>query len=233
MHNVRSKNAPPAAFLQFTMPSLGKLTLAKAAFLYMLGGTLGTLWEVIFNVFFQLANHYTVQFIYCSGSIFTTFNPVYGLGTLVIVLFLRNFRKPWQVFLCGAFLGGLVEILLSLLEESLFGTRSWNYTTWPMSIAGRTTVPIMILWGALCMAVIFAFWKPADRFFETLPQKTLQVLGWCALALILFDLALTCAAIVRYVERDSPPLTAFGEWLDKTFPDSFMRKHFPSMKIKK
>ena len=233
MHYVRSKNALPAAFLQFTMPSLGKLTLAKAAFLYMLGGTLGTLWEVIFNVFFQLANHYTVQFIYCSGSIFTTFNPVYGLGTLVIVLFLRNFRKPWQVFLCGAFLGGLVEILLSLLEESLFGTRSWNYTTWPMSIAGRTTVPIMILWGALCMAVIFAFWKPADRFFETLPQKTLKVLGWCALALILFDLALTCAAIVRYVERDSPPLTAFGEWLDKTFPDSFMRKHFPSMKIKK
>ena len=233
MHYVRSKNAPPAAFLQFTMPSLGKLTLAKAAFLYMLGGTLGTLWEVIFNVFFQLANHYTVQFIYCSGSIFTTFNPVYGLGTLVIVLFLRNFRKPWQVFLCGAFLGGLVEILLSLLEESLFGTRSWNYTTWPMSIAGRTTVPIMILWGALCMAVIFAFWKPADRFFETLPQKTLKVLGWCALALILFDLALTCAAIVRYVERDSPPLTAFGEWLDKTFPDSFIRKHFPSMKIKK
>lgn len=233
MYKNHLKKTPPAAFLQFTMPNLGKLTLAKAAFLYMLGGTLGTLWEVIFNVFFQIANGYTIQFIYCSGSLFTTFNPVYGFGTLVIVIFLRHIRKNWQVFLCGAILGGLVEILLSLLEEALLGTRSWNYTTWPMNIAGRTTIPIMILWGALCMAVIFAFWKPIDRFFEKLPQKTLKVLGWCALVLILFDLALTCAAIFRYVNRSSPTYTAFGDWIDKTFPDSFMRKHFPSMKIKK
>lgn len=68
--------------------------------------------------------------------------------------------------------------------------------------------------------------------FRKLPQKTLKVLGWCALVLILFDLALTCLAILRYVNRTSPAFTALGEWIDKTFPDSFMRKHFPSMKIK-
>ncbi len=223
----------PTAFLRYTMPSYGRLTLAKAVFLYMLGGTLGTLWEVVFNVFYQIANHYTIQYIACSGSILTPFNAVYGIGTLAIVFLLRNLEKPWQVLLAGGIVGGAVEIALSYLEELLFHTRSWNYTTWPLSIAGRTTLPIMAIWGLLCVAVVFAFWKPVDRFFEKLPQKTLRIAAWCGLALILADLALSAAAITRYVNRDSQPLTAFGQWLDKTFPDSFMRRHYPSMKIKK
>ena len=78
---------------RYANPTAGKLTLAKAVFVYMFGGGLGTLWEVIFNVFYQIANDYTIRYIDCRGSLFTYFNPVYGCGALVIVFFLKKYSR--------------------------------------------------------------------------------------------------------------------------------------------
>ena len=95
------------AIAHYTAPTAGKLNLAKCIVIYMIGGTLGTLWEVIFNLV-KLG-----RYVECSGSIFTPFNPVYGCGALVIVWGLKKFRKPWQVFTLGTFAGGAVEYFLS------------------------------------------------------------------------------------------------------------------------
>ena len=101
---------------RYANPTAGKLTLAKAVFVYMFGGGLGTLWEVIFNVFYQIANDYTIRYIDCRGSLFTYFNPVYGCGALVIVFFLKKYSRPWQVFTVGALAGGAVEYFFKLLR---------------------------------------------------------------------------------------------------------------------
>ena len=81
---------------RYANPTAGKLTLATTVFVYLFGGGLGTLWEVIFNVFYQIANDYTIRYIDCRGSLFTYFNPVYGCGALVIVFFLKD-RKSTRL----------------------------------------------------------------------------------------------------------------------------------------
>ena len=216
---------------RYANPTAGKLTLAKTVFVYMFGGGLGTLWEVIFNVFYQIANDYTIRYIDCRGSLFTYFNPLSGCGAHVIVFFLKKYSRPWQVFTVGALAGGAVEYFLSYCEEAILGTRSWNYDDWLWNINGRTTVPIMIVWGILCMAVVFLLFRPLDRFFEGLPARTFRIIGICCLAALCIDMFFTVSAMLRYVMRDTEPLTAFGRWLDAVFPDELMRRRFPSMKI--
>lgn len=223
---VRRKRKP-LCFQRYICPTLDKLTFPKAVFLYMLGGTLGTLWEIIFNL---IKVH---RYFDCSGSIFTPFNPVYGLGTIAIVLSLKRLRSPAEVFFGGALLGGVVEYVLSCFEEYVLGVRSWNYSTWPLNIDGRTTVPIMLFWGALCVGVMFLLYRPLDCFFERIPRRLFYGVAIFFFFVICVDMFFNAAAMFRYVARadDIEPLTAFGEWIDRTFPDSFMRQRFPSTKI--
>lgn len=224
--NRNSKQAEK--FFRYSRPTEGKLTLPKSVFIYMLGGALGTLWEIIFNL---VKLH---RYVECSGSVFSPFNPVYGSGALVIVFCLKKFRQPWQVFTFGAVAGGAVEYFLSYCEETILGTRSWNYTGWMMDINGRTTVPIMLVWGVLCMFVVFLLYRPLDKFFERLPQKTFRILGICFLVLLVADMTITSCALFRYVDRakDVPPSNPFEVWLDTVFDDDFMGHRFPSMRIR-
>ena len=218
----------PLSLLRFRFPTLGKLTFPKAVFLYMIGGTIGNLWEILFNL---IKVH---RYFDCSGSIFTPFNPVYGLGILAIVLLLRNFHSLGEIFFGGALIGGILEFALSCFEETVLGVRSWNYSSWPLNIGGRTTVPIMLFWGALCVAVIFLLYRPLDRFFEQIPRTFFYCAASFFFGIICIDMFFNAVAMFRYVARadGTPPLTAFGEWIDRTFPDAFMKKRFPSTKFR-
>ena len=48
------------------------------------------------------------------------------------------------MFLIGALGGGAVEYILSVLEELVLGTRSWDYSAYFLNIGGRTTLPYML-----------------------------------------------------------------------------------------
>lgn len=223
----KSLQNKPLYFLRYRHRTLEKITFPKAVFLYMIGGTLGNLWEIVFNL---IKVH---RYFDCSGSIFTPFNPVYGLGILAIVFALRRMRSLGEVFFGGALLGGALEFALSCFEETVLGVRSWNYSSWPLNIGGRTTIPIMLFWGALCVFVIFVVYRPLDRFFERIPRTAFYAAALFFFSLICIDMFFNAAAMFRYVARAEgrPPLTDFGEWIDRAFPDSFMKKRFPSTKF--
>ena len=124
------------------------LDFGKCVFAYVLGGVVGTLWETVLN--YCKGN----GFVYCNGSIFTPINFVYGFGALVIWIFLANSnRKPYMTYIYGAIGGGIVEYLLNFLEEKILGARSWDYSNEFLNINGRTTIPFMLFWGLLCLAV--------------------------------------------------------------------------------
>lgn len=43
---------------------------------------------------------------------------------------------------------------MSLIQQYLLGSRSWNYANEPLNIGGRTTVPFMLFWGLLCYLIV-------------------------------------------------------------------------------
>ncbi len=204
-----------------------RLGFCSAVFVYALGGLVGTLWETILN--FARGR----GFVFCNGSLLTPFNFVYGTGALVIIFLLGNKKQGWKVFLYGALGGGAVEYLLSFLEETILGTRSWDYSNQPLDINGRVTIPYMIFWGFLCLVVVFAVYRPLDKMLCSLPKKACAWVASIIFTWIIADFIVTVPALFRYAARakNKAARTAVGAWIDRIFHDALMKTRFPAMKF--
>ena len=203
------------------------LDFGKCVFAYVLGGVVGTLWETVLN--FCKGN----GFIYCNGSIFTPINFVYGFGALVIWIFLANSnRKPYMTYIYGAIGGGIVEYLLNFLEEKILGARSWDYSNEFLNINGRTTIPFMLFWGLLCLAVVYGVYNPLAKIYDKCPKKVMTTIAIILLAIVVTDLTITVTALARYSARQQGAIskTELGLFLDRVFNDDYMKLHFPNQK---
>lgn len=124
------------------------LCFKKLFFVFLVGSVIGTIYEELL---------YGVQTWYATGSwewtvrrgvIYGPFNVIYGFGAVVMVyLLLRKKYTNWQIFLYASLLGGIVEYVVSLLQEVFTHTTSWDYSNYFLNINGRTTVPFMVVWG--------------------------------------------------------------------------------------
>ena len=203
------------------------LDFGKCVFAYVLGGVVGTLWETVLN--FCKGN----GFVYCNGSIFTPINFVYGFGALVIWIFLANSnRKPYITYIYGTIGGGIVEYLLNFLEEKILGARSWDYSNEFLNINGRTTIPFMLFWGLLCLAVVYGVYNPLAKIYDKCPKKVMTTIAIVLLAIVVTDLTITVTALARYSARQQGVIskTELGLFLDRVFNDDYMKLHFPNQK---
>lgn len=203
------------------------LDFGKCVFAYVLGGVVGTLWETVLN--YCKGN----GFVYCNGSIFTPINFVYGFGALVIWIFLANSnRKPYITYIYGTIGGGVVEYLLNFLEEKILGARSWDYSNEFLNINGRTTIPFMLFWGLLCLAVVYGVYNPLAKIYDKCPKKVMTTIAIVLLAIVVTDLAITVTALARYSARQQGVIskTELGLFLDRVFSDDYMKLHFPNQK---
>ena len=89
-------------------------------YVFSLSGIIGTVYETILIYILHgvIENR--------SGSMFTPVNYVYGIGAVILFLALKNIRDPVHIFVCGAVIGGVTEYLLSIGQELIFGSVSWD-----------------------------------------------------------------------------------------------------------
>lgn len=197
-------------------------------YLFAIAGTIGTIYEEILVFVTQGV------FENRSGSIITTVNWVYGMGASLMFVCLQRWRKPWQYFTIGALLGGAVEFTLSVIEQYLLGAKSWDYSGTPLNIDGRTSVPVMLVWGLLCTACMCWVFPPVLRLVHRIPRRPRRAIAVSLAAVMLVDLALFVPAIVRYSQRAQGLYfdNGYCRWVDRTFDDSFMHSHYPNMQVK-
>lgn len=104
---------------------------------------------------------------------------------MAIVIALRRIDLGWKVVLVGGLAGGMLEFAMSLIQQYLLGSRSWNYANEPLNIGGRTTVPFMLFWGLLCYLIV-RFILPLVLWLVHLIDDTWHtrlatiLLAWCS-----------------------------------------------------
>lgn len=110
--------------------------------------------------------------------------PIYGLGSILIILVTQNFREhsPALVFLISLLVCGLVEYLVSYFLEARYHARWWDYSNRPMNLNGRIWIGNLVLFGLGGLAI--------DRVFEPwiMDGLALMPLVWkqgLALAIVL------------------------------------------------
>lgn len=201
--------------------------------LFTIGCVFGAYWEEILHIITALWTTGGFDWEPRRGVIYGPFSPVYGIGAVLIylVFYLPRFRA-WFCLVGGAIFGGALEFFLSLAQEAIFNTRSWDYSTYWLNIDGRTTVPYALVWGVLIL--ILAKWVCPfiDGVYRQLSEKQANKLCLAIMLFLIFDITLSIAAVYRQEQRDKgvPAENGVEEFLDENFDDEKLDELFPSTK---
>lgn len=200
----------------------GKMIFYQVVILFVVGCIFGTYWEEIQVIIRSWLATGVPEWESRRGLVYGPFSPVYGIGAVLIYLgFYLPRVKGWMCFVGGAIFGGALEYGLSVLQEWIFGTRSWDYSSLWLNIGGRTTVPYMVVWGALVFVMARWICPFVNEVCRKVEEKRLR---WFCVALatfLVFDILVSVAAVMRQTERreGEPAETPVEELMDEEFPD--------------
>ncbi|MGN1195590.1 MAG: putative ABC transporter permease [Acutalibacteraceae bacterium] len=155
-----------------------------------------TVYLIIF--FLYSAVGWLVESTYCSigerrpinrGFLTGPMCPIYGTGALVMTICLYNpFRdKPLMVFLLGMIICDAVEYITSLLMETLFHARWWDYTYEFANIKGRICLKHTLYWGIASIAFVYLVHPFVDSVFTSLNPTYLRYILIVILVIFVLD----------------------------------------------
>jgi len=134
------------------------------------------------------------------------FSGIYGLGAIVMILFLRYFNKNNnRLFIGGFIVGSIVEYLVSLFAEVVLHVKWWDYSNMPFNINGRICVYFSIFWGFLSVYFMSYVHPKIERLIEKIKSKIevkkLKVITLVITIFLFVDCVLTGYALEVFLIR--------------------------------
>ena len=208
----------------------------KIILIFIIGSIIGTFYEEILHVVKFYLRYNTFDWVTKRGFIIGPISPVYGIGILIIYLLFYLKKRKWYInFILGSLFGGIYEFTMGFLQETIWGTISWDYSDKFLNIGGRTTVPFMIFWGLLVIIFVHLVFPFLDKLYSKFNEKNITKIVTILFVLLLFDTSVTIAAVSRQTlrQRGYKPLTIVGEYCDKHFTDEYLKTIYRTSKIVK
>lgn len=165
-----------------------------------------------------------------SALVIGPFNIVYGVGAVVLTLFLYKLKDKSKIEIFGVSfaIGTVLEYVMSFLMEKLVGFVAWNYRKKPFNINGRVCLQYSIFWGFLGIIWIKLIYpqikKLIDKFNKSESIKLMKI----TIIFLIFDTLLTLGAIDRAkkFEQKIPPSNKIEEIYDKYFGVDYLNNMF-------
>ncbi len=208
------------------------LCFKKLFFIFIIGSLIGTIYEdVLIYAQTYFATGTGVWMLH-RGVIYGPFNVIYGFGAAAMCwVLLRKKYNNWQIFGLATVLGGLIEYAMSFLQEFFTHTTSWDYSHQFLNINGRTTIPIMLVWGVMGLVLVRVVYPLISNLIEKIPVRAGEIMFCVLLAFMTLNMLISWSAIIRQTLRHNniPAYTPVGRFLDEKYPDEFLKKYFPNM----
>ena len=100
------------------------------------------------------------------------FCSIYGIGAVIMIVFLRYFMKNRiTLFIGGFFIGSITEYLVSLIGELLLHVKWWDYSNMPLNINGRICFYYSVFWGILAIFLMKIIHPKIRNFLALLLKK--------------------------------------------------------------
>lgn len=184
------------------------------------------------------------------------FCSIYGIGAVVMIIFLQYFKKnKYSLFFGGFIIGSVIEYLVSLIGEFIFHVKWWDYSNMAFNINGRICIIYSFFWGALAIYLMSHFNPLVDKFIEKIKNKfsitvlkTIVVIGILFIAIdfliTMFALKMFFTRLVYEHDLDLPNKDSYIQEYEKVysnknlekitlkyFSDETMLKTFPNLKV--
>lgn len=104
------------------------------------------------------------------------FCPIYGIGAIIMLVFLERFQdKPILLFFIAITLLTAWEYIVGVFLEKIFKTKYWDYSDHKINFQGRICLTNSICWGFLGVAFV----KYIHPFIENIVSKIdIQILNF-------------------------------------------------------
>lgn len=175
------------------------------------------------------------EFVNRQGVLYGPFSPIYGLAMAMITLMLYKFRhiNAFHIAVIAGLGGGFFEYILSVLQEKILGTMSWNYSHEPFNIGGRTSLKFMIMWGLLGMVYIKHAYPFVSMYIEKIPEKIGKVLSTTLCIFLVLNCILSITVSFRQKERRNgiPPSNAIERIFDRYYTDGKLESIYTEIRV--
>ena len=203
------------------------LNYSKLFLLFFVGSIIGCIMETCFALIYE--GHFEVRV----GLVYGPFIPVYGLGAVLLTIALSRFYKSsfFGLFAISGAIGATFEYFCSWIQETLFGTISWDYSDMPFNIDGRTSLTYAVVWGILGVIWVRELYPTFSRLIEKIPKKIGYLLTLTLTVFMVFNVVISCAAQWRASARSEgqPAVSSFERYLDNHFDDDYLNMIYPHM----
>ena len=205
------------------------LNLYKLLLICFVGSFAGVVIEVLWCL---ITNGYIES---RSGLVYGPFNLLYGVGAVALTACLYKFRNrgAWLSFLGGMVVGSVVEYLCSLVQELMFGSRSWDYSHMPFNINGRICLLYSVFWGFLGVLWIKNIYPRTAKWILKISNRVGKIATWVLVVFFIFNSIMSCISMYRWSQRVQgiAPSNSFWEAIDERFPNERMEKIYANMKF--
>ncbi len=231
----RRNDAAVAAYEEHLAPGQEKpfaymLCYDKLFWIFMAGNVVGCVLETIYALI--MPPH---QFELRVSLVLGPFILVYGFGAVLLTLFLRKMynQRDVLIFITSMVLGAAFEYLCSLLQQTAFGSVSWEYSDSAFNVGGRTNLMYSVFWGVLGLVWVKDLYPVVSRKLEQIPKRLGRTLTVVFSVFMALDMAVSAAAVYRWYERENniPATNPVQVFLDDAFPDQLLAIIYPHMQF--
>ncbi|MFV0362979.1 MAG: DUF975 family protein [Suipraeoptans sp.] len=124
-----------------------------------------------------------------SGVLFGPWLPIYGAGSVFVLILLKPFReKRALTFILSMLVCGIVEYISSWYLEATHGMKWWDYSGYLLNINGRVCLEGLLFFALGCYAIIYIVAPLIDNLLSKIPTRIAWVIAAILLLLFAADL---------------------------------------------
>lgn len=128
--------------------------------------------------------------------------PIYGVGVVIILLFVFPLRKNMLVlYAASVILTSILELATGFALEKIFHYRWWNYSDVPFNIGGYVCLKFSLMWGIACIIVVDVIQPLVDDFIKCIPHFLGKILLGIMIVMMTVDLVASVRTVLKLNSR--------------------------------
>lgn len=133
---------------------------------FIIYSVVGFVLETVYSAIFHGVLESRQSFLY------GPFCSIYGVGAVIMIIFLQYFKKNnYTLFLGGFIIGSIIEYFTSLIGEYILNIKWWDYSQYSFNINGRICLLFSIFWGLIGLYLMKGINPYVDRCINFIKSK--------------------------------------------------------------
>ena len=158
--------------------------IIKLAILFYFCSILGYIYELILNFIYsgKLFSH---------GILYGPWLPIYGTGSLLIMLFSKYKKKPLLIFILSFFITGLLEYICGFILLTFFKMRLWDYTGYFLDIGGHVCLLSAFCFGLGGLLITYLIYPFIEKLYNKINKNLIKIILTIVSSIFLIDIIAT------------------------------------------